>query len=85
MESYRPTKETLTTCGFRPSPGIGEWCHMKSIHMHYFELDHALEVYNGEEHPRHNLASQDDEAFRAEVRVLASAPPYNEARRLGVE
>jgi hypothetical protein len=42
--------------------------------MHYFELDHAIEVYNGPVHPRFQLTSKDDDSFRAEVQVLASAP-----------
>lgn len=58
---------------------------MKNIHLHYFGDAHALEVYNGPVHPRYKLTSQSDEAFRAEVQVLASAPAYDEARHLGVE
>ena len=85
MESYRPTTETLAACGFRRSPAAGEWCHMKNVHLHYFEDAHALEIYNGPIHPRYNLTSQSDEVFQAEVQVLASVPAYDEAHRLGVE
>ena len=74
MPSYRPSNDTLTACGFRRSPAAGEWCHLKNIHLHYFEEEHVLEVYNGPVHLRYNLTSQSDEAFRAEVKVLASAP-----------
>jgi hypothetical protein len=74
MADYRPSNELLAACGFRPSPAAHQWCHMKNIHLHYFEDAHALEVYNGPAHPRYNLTSQSDEAFRAEVHVLASAP-----------
>ncbi|WP_133655946.1 hypothetical protein [Hymenobacter sp. UV11] len=81
MESCRPTKETLSSCGFRPSMAADEWCHMKNIHLYYFRDAHALEVYNGPIHPRYNLTSQNDDAFQVEVQVLASAPAYNEARR----
>lgn len=74
MESYRPTKEMLAACGFHPLPTAGKWCHTQNIHLHYFEDAHALEVYNGPVHPRYNLTSQGDEAFRAEVQALASTP-----------
>lgn len=75
MQDYRPSIEQLAVCGFRRSSAAGQWCHMKNIHLHYFEDEHALEVYNGPVHPRYNLTSQNDEAFQAEVQVLASAPP----------
>jgi hypothetical protein len=75
MNPYRPSKETLVTCGFRPSSAPNQWCHREPIHMHYLELDHAIEVYNGLPHPLHLLTSRSDESFRAEVQVLASVQP----------
>jgi hypothetical protein len=74
MEEYRPSTEVLTACGFRPSSALNQWCHREPIHLHYFELDHAIEVYNGLHHPHLQLTSKDDVAFRAEVQALASTP-----------
>jgi len=74
MQTYRPSKEVLAACGFRPSSALNQWCHMKPIHMHYFELDHAIELYNGLPHPFIHLTSQDDGTFRAEVQTLAATP-----------
>lgn len=71
MKNYRPSKEVLTACGFRPSTAPNQWCHMQGVHMHYIDSDHALEIYNGLPHPFFCLNSQNDEAFRAEIQALA--------------
>lgn len=72
MNDYRPSKEVLRACNFTPAASPNEWCHMVHIHMHYFEVDHAVEVYNGEVHPHIHLASRDDADFRAEIEELLS-------------
>jgi hypothetical protein len=79
MNTYRPTPQTLANLNFKPStrplvfctPGSGRR-YTKVIHMHYDATEHTIEVYNSLPAQFYKLASENDEQFATEIRILSS-------------